>query len=96
MGLKLKKILFFVMMLFITISCSLSEDKSMVYGIIFEVHYPSRIDTLTVIDTFRYKPYVYSDRGTNIIYSKKDKIIETTAPINIIKNVKLKDITPNE
>lgn len=62
------------------ISC-IDEPKT--YQVTIEVHYPSRIDTLTIEGQSRRYPEIDSRRGSNYIYG----FYETSAPIKIIKIV---------
>jgi hypothetical protein len=74
-----KNILIFLTIILISllvISCK--DDKR--YSIQLEVHYPSRIENITVEgDSWKY-PILRSSEGTNYIYG----FYATTAPIKII------------
>lgn len=79
---------------------SCEQYKAYRYELVIEVlskdrvsetlHYPTRIDTITIIDTFHDIPHVESFRGSNNIYVYHQgegigqTCISTTAPINII------------
>jgi hypothetical protein len=75
------------MCLLFLVSC---QDKTLVrYEVTVGVHYPTRVDTVTVVGDFYETPKVESGRGTNYIFTDGDHVgktcIETSAPLKIIE-----------
>jgi hypothetical protein len=87
----MKKILLLVLLTFY--SCIGGDDPTTLYYIEYEVHYPDRCDTLSAVKEFFDEPKVNSYRGSNVIYYVRKRgsyqilepLIETSAPLNIIK-----------
>lgn len=82
----MKKVLLVLFCLMTIISCGVKSKVNVVY----EVHYPSVVDTCNemynvVLDNPEY-PNVYtkSSRGSNYLYIDKDLVYATTAPIKVI------------
>lgn len=64
------------------------------YEVTVEVFYPTKTDTVKIVDNFYYKPKVQSNEGTNYIYTPTGflghRVIETSAPIKIISSIAIK------
>jgi hypothetical protein len=54
-----------------------------------EIHYPSKIDTVTVQNSVREYPELNSSQGTNRVYG----FYETSAPIKILSITEISDST---
>ncbi len=64
------------------------------YEVTVAVFYPTKTDTVKIVDNFYYTPKVSSDEGTNYIYCSTGfpgrRVIETSAPIKIISSIAIK------
>lgn len=83
------KLFLVILLLFSLFSCE--KSRGIVYEIKVEVHYPSRVDTLTFKEEFLAYPKVTSHEGTNVIIkgdpydmSYDEPLLETTAPVSIV------------
>jgi hypothetical protein len=72
-------LLLIVLMGRVMVGCDDREYKN--YSVTLEIHYPSKVDTITIVNKSKYYPELSSTRGSNIIYG----FYETSAPIKILE-----------
>jgi len=79
--------LIFIVVVLAFTSCEAVIPDTKKYEIVLEVHYPTRIDTVKIVNEMSYYPYLFSNRGSNDIAG-----FTTTAPIKVISIKEIKSV----
>lgn len=85
----MKKFILLALTALIMVGCGHKQQK---YKIYYKVYYPNNTQSYCVI--IDDEPYLGSDRGTNYLKvgsNTGSSIIKTSAPIELVKAVKLKE-----